>query len=151
AAERTVVLARGGETIDARAVTLPARGAATAFFELAETDAKDPQVFTVGLQGHDALPADDRVAFVIRPFVARAGLLVADTPSIYLDPAKIERLHPGLALTRVTPDEALKALATGGPAIDFVCYDGVQPKDLPPVAAQLYIDAVPPSSGLVRG
>ena len=151
ATERTLVLARGGETLDARSVTLPARGSATAFFEIAETDAKEPQVFSVGLQGKDALAADDRVEFVIRPFVPRAGLLVADAPSIYLDPAKIERLHPGLALTPVTPDQATVAIAKGDPVIDFVCYDGVQPKELPAVPAQLYIDAVPPGSGLVRG
>ena len=149
--ERTVVLSRGGETLDARAVTLPGRGSATAFFELAETAATEPHVFSVALQGKDVLAADDRVDFVIRPFVPRAGLLVAEERSIYLDPAKVERLHPGLALTPVSPAEAVAALAKGDPVIDFVCYDGVQPKELPPVAAQLYIDAVPPGSGLVRG
>jgi VWA domain-containing protein/aerotolerance regulator-like protein len=151
AVERTVVLARGGETLDARAVALPARGSATAFFELPEGEGKDARVFSVALQGRDALAADDRVEFVIRPFVPRAGLLVAEAPSIYLDPAKVERLHPGLALTQVTPDQVAEALRKGGPAIDFICYDGVEPKELPPVAAQLYIDSVPPGSGLVRG
>ena len=151
AVERTVVLARGGETLDARAVTLPARGTATAFFEITEGEGKDAQVFSIGLQGKDVLAADDRADFVIRPFVARAGLLVAESRSIYLDPVKVERLHPGLALTPVTPDEAVAKIGSGDPPIDFVCYDGVQPKELPAVPAQLYIDAVPPGSGLVRG
>lgn len=151
AVERTVVIAHGRETLDARAVSLPPRGSATAFFELPESDAKEPQVFSVRLEGKDALAADDLVEFVLRPQVPRAGLLVSEAPAIYLDPAKIERLHPGLALTPVTPEQAVTQLTNGEQVIDFVCYDGVQPKDLPQVAAQLYIDAVPPGSGLVRG
>jgi hypothetical protein len=151
AAERTVVLARGADTVDARAVVLPARGSATAFFELTDVGATEAQVMSLRLEGRDALAADDRVDFVIRPFVPRSGLLVAEAPSIYLDASKVERLHPGLALTLVTPEEAAKAIADGKLVIDFVCYDGVQPKELPPVAAQLYIDSVPPGSGLTRG
>lgn len=151
AVERSVTLRRGGEILDARAVQLAADGVATAYFEVAEPEGREPLVLSVGLEGKDALAADDEVTFVLRPAVPRTGLLVAAEPSLWLDPKKIERLHPGLALVTVTPAEAEATFARGDTTIDFVCYDGVEPKTLPPVAGQLYIDALPPSSGLTRG
>jgi Ca-activated chloride channel family protein len=151
AVERTVALRRGKETLDARAVSLPADGAATAFFELPEPETAEPVVLTAAIDGSDVLAADDSASFVLRPAVPRTGLLVASGPRIYLDPAKIERLHPGLALAAVSPEEAAATFAKGDASVDFVCYDGVEPKELPPVAAQLYVDAAPPGSGLVRG
>jgi hypothetical protein len=150
-AERNVALRLGGKLVDARALTMAPDGGATAFFELEDPATTEPQVLTVSLEGKDVLAADDTASFVIRPAVPRNGLLVAEEPAIWLDPKKLERLHPGLALTTVTPDEAATTLAKGDATIDFVCYVGVAPKDLPPVAAQFYVDAIPPGSGLVRG
>jgi hypothetical protein len=150
-AERNVALRVGPKLFDARALSMAPDGGATAFFELEDPADKEPQVLTVSLEGKDILAADDSVSFVIRPAVPRTGLVVSAEPSLWLDPKKLERLHPGLALTVVTPEEAAKLIADGKTTIDFVCYDGVEPAQLPPVAAQLYIDAIPPGSGLVRG
>lgn len=150
-AERTVSLRRGGEVKDARTLKLEPGEGATAFFEIEESEDKAPQEYTATLEGRDVLAADDSVTFVIRPVVPRTGLLVATSPSLYLDPRKVERLHPGLALVTATPEEAAATFAKADAAVDFVCYDGAEPKELPPVAAQLYIDAFPPGSGIVRG
>lgn len=150
-AERNVSLRHGTEVLDARALAMAPDGGATAFFEMDEPATPEPQVITVSLEGRDVLAADDSVSFVIRPSVPRTGLVVTAEPSLWLDPKKLERLHPGLALTTVTPDEAADVFRKGDATIDFICYDGVEPKEVPPVAAQLYIDAVPPGSGLVRG
>jgi hypothetical protein len=149
--ERNVALRQGAKLLDARALAMAADGGATAFFELEDPTGPEPQELTVSLEGKDVLAADDSVSFVLRPAVPRTGLVVAAEPSLWLDPKKLERLHPGLALTTVTPEEAAAKIASGDAAVDFICYAGVEPKELPPVAAQLYIDAVPPGSGLVRG
>lgn len=153
AAERMVTLRREGETVDARALTLPAGGAATAFFRVEDPEEPDapPQVCTVTLEGQDVLAADDRATFVLRPTVPRTGLLVSDAPSLYLDPKKLEGLHPGLALVAVTPQEAAAALGAPDARIDLVVYDGVAPAAIPPVAGQIYVDALPPGAGLGRG
>jgi hypothetical protein len=94
--------------------------------------------------------------------VPRTGLVVSEAPSIHLDADRVSRLHPGLTLAHVTPEEARAALApgstapgageraaTGRAAYDLVCFDGVSPDELPAVRAQLYVDALPPGSGLV--
>jgi Ca-activated chloride channel homolog len=151
AVDRTLSLRRGDQVLAARSVALPAEGGVTVYFELPEAPGSDAQASTVRLEGKDDLPDDDVASFVLRPVVPRVGLLVAAEPAIWLDPRKLERLHPGLALATATPEEAASAFAAGDATIDFVCYAGVEPKELPPVAAQMYVDAVPPGAGLVRG
>jgi len=150
-AERTLLLRKGSESVDARAVKLPAGESATVYFHVPEPDGREPVVLQAVLDGGDLLASDDSATFVLRPAVPRTGLLVAPEESIYLDPQRLERLHPGLALTRVSPADAATTLKDGTVAIDFVCYDGVAPAELPRVAAQLYVGCVPPGSGLVQG
>ncbi len=147
--ERTVVLRRGAEVIDARAVTLPPGGDATAVFEIEQPEGEEPVVLTVALRGRDVLAADDAVPMVLRPAVPRSGLVVSREPSLYLDPAKLEMLHPGLAVVSATPEDAAAALAPGT-TIDFVCFEDVDPATLPEVPAQIYVNSVPPDSGLTR-
>ncbi len=148
AVTRTVVLSRGGQVMDARTADLPRNGDLTVFFEVPEPEGDAPEVLTVGLDGSDVLPADDKVELISRPVVPRSGLIVQNEPSLYLDPDKIEELHPGLALTPLSPTEAEELLSTGQIRVDFILYDGVAPGVLPDVAAQLYVGCLPPSSGL---
>ncbi len=144
---RSVVLRRDGRIIDAREIEIEPRGDAAAFFELEEPETTDLVLLEVVLDGEDVLPADDRVRLVLRPTVPRFGLLVRDGPTIYLDPRKLEALHPGLAMVEVTSAEAATTLA-GDQAVDLIVYDSVSPETTPDVPAQLYINTLPPEGGL---
>lgn len=148
AASRSVSLERDGKVVDAQALAIGPGASGTVFFELPEPAGDAAEIITVRLGGEaDVVAADDRVDLVLRPVVPRTGLLVSDSTSLYMDAKKVEELHPGLALTRVSSEEAVAVLASDTP-VDLVCYDRVTPTELPPVAAQLYIDALPPDSGL---
>lgn len=147
-ARRTVVLRRGEEVLDARQVDLPAGGDAVVFFEIAEADGDRTVTMSASLEGKDVLAADDRVQFLLRPAVPRSGLVVRREPSIPLDPVKLSRLRPGLVLAGVTPEEAKAAIAAGTTRIDVAIWQGEAPAELPDVPAQIYVDCVPPGSGL---
>ncbi len=146
---RSLVLRRAGEIVDARRLACDGGADVVAFFELEDPEGDEPVLLDVALEGRDALPADDHVALVLRPAVPRAGLLVREQPTLHLDAEKLSALHPGLVVTAVRPDEA-RATFDAGVAIDLVVWDGVAPETLPPVAAQIFVGALPPGSGLVR-
>lgn len=147
-ATRRVVLSRGADVLDARDVQLDGGADRTVFFELPDPPGGDPVIFHVSLDGSDVLGADDHVDLVLRPQVARNGLLVANEPSIYLDVEKLTGLHPGLALTAVSMADAQAAFTTGTVPIDLVIFDGVAPSEVPPVPAQLYVNCIPPGSNI---
>jgi len=146
---RTLVLLRDGEVADARELTLAPDGEDVAFFELSEPEGDDPVVLEVRLDGEDVLPDDDRVQLIQRPAVPRFGLLVRDTPTGYLDARKLEALHPGLAMVELTPAEALASI-DGGTRVDLIVYDGIAPEKIPDVPGQIYVNALPPESGLTE-
>lgn len=146
-AARMLVLRRDGEIADARRLVLEPGGDAVAFFELEEPEGDAPVLLEAALEGEDVLSADDRVRLVLRPAVPRFGLLVREAPTLHLDARKLEALHPGLAVVEVSPADAVASM-DAGTRIDLVVYDGVAPVALPDVPAQIYVDALPPASGL---
>lgn len=149
---RTVVLRKGAEVVDARPADVPAGGDVTVWFELPESDGVAAEEWSAALEGRDPLPADDVVPFVVRPVVARTGLVVRREPTVHLDADRVAQLRPGLALAGVSPEEAASALAAAaagsGPRVDLVIFDGEAPESLPDTAAQIYVDCLPPGSGL---
>ncbi len=144
---RSVLVRRNGEVTDARQVDLPASGDVATFFEFEEPEGDEVQILEVALDGEDILASDNRVRLLLRPAVPRTGVLVRPSKTVYLDPRKLEALHPGLAMIEATPDDAAGLVAAGG--VDLVIYDGVSPAVIPEVAAQIYIGALPPDSGLI--
>ncbi|MCE9638167.1 MAG: BatA and WFA domain-containing protein [Planctomycetes bacterium] len=148
-ATRNVVLQRGTEVVDARQIDLEPGGDATVMFDLKDADDAKSEGWSVALDGSDSLAADDRVPFIARPAVDRFGLVVRREASLHLDPTRLARLRPGLVVAGVTPEEAAATLAAGTTQVDFICYDGVAPETLPSVPAQMYVNCVPPGSGLV--
>lgn len=150
AVDRTLSLREGGEVVDARAISLGAEEHKTVYFELAEPTGEDPVIVELRLDGKDALPRDDSVELVIRPTVPRNGLLVERAPSLYLTAPALSRLHPGLSVVAVSPEEAEAIFAEGGAGFDLVVFDGVTPSAPPPIAAQIYVGCLPPESGLAQ-
>ncbi len=144
---RTLILSRDGEVADAREVVLAPGGDAVAFFELEEPESDAPVILQLRLDGNDILAADDVALLVQRPAVPRFGLLVRDAPSLYLDARKLEALHPGLAMVELTSAEALASI-DGGTQVDLVVFDGVAFDAIPDVPAQIYVNVLPPESGL---
>jgi VWA domain-containing protein/aerotolerance regulator-like protein len=153
-AQRRVLLREGSDVLDARDVSLGAEGDATVVFTVSESDA-EPQsaktrLLTATLDGTDLLAADDRAPFVIRPFVPRNALVVRPEPTIHLDPDRLRKLRPELAVAGVSPAEAESTIAAGSPKVDLVFWDGVAPAALPDVPAQIYVNCLPPGSGLAE-
>ncbi|MCG3134568.1 MAG: hypothetical protein HMLKMBBP_01882 [Planctomycetes bacterium] len=144
-AKRTAVLRRGAEVLDARVVEMEPGADATAVFELPSSPGTAEM--SVSLEGKDVLPADDRAHFLLRDEAPRTGFVVRAEPSVHFDPAKVQRLRPGLALVGVTLAEAEAALAAGT-KVDFVCWDRTAPTRLWDVPAQMFIACLPPGAGL---
>lgn len=147
-ASRTVVLRRGDDVLDARQATAAPRDETGVLFALPEPAAGATDILQVSLEGRDANPGDDSVRVVLRPAVPRTGLVVRAAPSLHLDPERLSRLRPGLAVIGVSMDEARAAIAAGSPRVDLVVWDGVAPSEPVDVPAQIFVDCVPPGSGL---
>jgi hypothetical protein len=149
-----VHLREGGNTLDAKEVDLEPEGDATVVFEVPEPesseDAAKTRLLAAALGESDVLATDDRAPFVVRPFVPRNALLVRAEPTIHLDPERLRKLRSELAVAGVTMDEALAAIAAGSPQVDLVLWDGVAPPSLPAVPAQIYVNCLPPGSGLAE-
>lgn len=150
AVQRRVVLQAGADVLNARDVDLPPEGDTAVFFEIAEVAGETVVEMSAVLEGADALSADDRVDFLLRPAVPRNGLVVRREPSVALDPLRLSKLRPGLVLVGVTPEDAKAQIRAGTPRVDLVVYEGEAPDTLPDVAAQVYVNCVPPGAGLAR-